>query len=46
MGGLDILILAVVALALFFALRRMKRGGCCGCCGDCRNCGKKKDKDV
>lgn len=42
MNGLDILILAAVALAVFCAVRQMKKGGCGGCGGDCRNCGNKR----
>ena len=44
----DILLVALIALALFFALRRMyrtrKTGGCScgasGCSGNCAACGK------
>ncbi len=41
MGFMDLLILAAVALVMFYALKHIKKGGCGGCGGDCRNCGKK-----
>lgn len=40
----DILILAVIALAVVFAVRYMikssKNGGCCGDCGSCGGCSR------
>lgn len=40
----DIVICAVLAVAVFFAIRsavkQKKKGGCCGNCSDCQNCGK------
>ena len=48
---IDLLILAVIAAALFFAIRSMRRerkagkcscGGDCGSCGACSQPGKKK----
>ncbi len=41
MGFMDFLILAAVALAVFYALKHIKKGGCGNCCGNCRNCGRK-----
>ncbi len=45
MSPLDYIILAVLAIALFFALRSMIRrkrsGGCIGCSGNCSACSKK-----
>ncbi len=42
MNPVDIVIIAIVALgvgaAVFFAVRRKKRGACCGCGGDCETC--------
>lgn len=39
----DIIVLAIVGLVLFLALRgclrRRKRGGCCGTCAGCRQSG-------
>lgn len=49
MSGADILLLALVGLALCFALRairrRKKSGGCsCGSCsGACSSCGKREN---
>ncbi|MGN0634636.1 MAG: FeoB-associated Cys-rich membrane protein [Acutalibacteraceae bacterium] len=47
MKPLDYVLLALIALALFFALRhvlrRKKSGGCIGCscgCGSCESCKK------
>lgn len=43
MNILDIVICAVLAVAVFFAIRsvvKQKKGGCCGNCSDCKNCGK------
>ncbi|MDY3846518.1 MAG: FeoB-associated Cys-rich membrane protein [Eubacteriales bacterium] len=43
MKAVDIIVLVILAiwfvLALFFIIRRKKRGiFCCGSCADCRNC--------
>ena len=35
MKPVDWAILAIVALAVFFAVRKRRRGGCCGDCGCC-----------
>jgi len=37
---LDILLLLLVALGLFFALRAVKRGKTGSCSGDCMSCSK------
>ena len=51
MSLLEIAIVAVIALAVFFALRRVirmrKNGcscGCSGCCGSCAACGGSCEK--
>lgn len=41
MGFMDFLILATVALAVFYALKHIKKGGCGSCGGNCRNCRRK-----
>ncbi|MDO5110676.1 MAG: FeoB-associated Cys-rich membrane protein [Clostridia bacterium] len=41
MNVLDVLLLSGVAIAIFFALRHMRRAqksGCCGCCARCTGC--------
>ncbi|HIU30904.1 MAG TPA: FeoB-associated Cys-rich membrane protein [Candidatus Caccousia avistercoris] len=44
MSPADWCILLALGLLLFFALRRIRRGGggCSGCCGDCSQCHKKR----
>ena len=41
MGFMDFLILAAVALAVFYALKHIKNGSCGCCCVNSRNCGIK-----
>ena len=50
MSGADILLLALVGLALFFALRNIRRrkksgryscGGTCSSCAACKPCGRR-----
>ena len=41
MNVFDVLLLGVIAIALFFALRhicRAQKSGCCGCCARCAGC--------
>ena len=47
MKFVDILIIAAIALLLFFALRYIikHRGRCPGCGGDCSCCAEKCDKN-
>ena len=44
MGILDFMIIGIIAVAFFAAVRYMKKNGsgCGGCTGDCASCGKKK----
>ncbi|MFR1725006.1 FeoB-associated Cys-rich membrane protein [Emergencia timonensis] len=49
MGLIDILIVAVVAAALFFAVRFIRRSkggcsGCNGCSGNCASCAYREEK--
>lgn len=41
MGFMDFLILAAVAVAVYYALKHIKKSGCNCYGGDCRNCGRK-----
>ena len=38
MGPLDWLLLAVIAIGAFFAIRATRRGHTGSCCGDCARC--------
>ncbi len=46
MNNADIVILAVIALAVVLAVRYMikssKKGGCCGDCGSCGGCSRRQ----
>ena len=44
MGILDFIIIGIIAVAFFAAVRYIKKNcsGCSGCSGDCSSCGKKK----
>lgn len=44
MAILDYLVIGVIAVAFFAAVRHLKKNGsgCGGCSGDCSRCGKKK----
>ena len=44
MAILDYLVIGVIAVAFFAAVRFLKKNGsgCGGCSGDCSNCGKKR----
>lgn len=45
MSPLDGLILALLAVGVFFALRSIRRNkGCCGDCGQCMGCRKNHAK--
>ncbi|OLA30909.1 MAG: hypothetical protein BHW33_04065 [Firmicutes bacterium CAG:137_57_8] len=45
MSPLDGLLLALLAVGVFFALRSMRRNrGCCGDCGRCGGCWKENAK--
>ena len=48
MGGLDYLVLGLLAVGVFFALRAVRRGagGCSGGCGGCaraRSCRRRRE---
>lgn len=43
--ALTALLLAAIGIAVFFAAKRSKKGGCCGDCSVCSGCEREKNFD-